>query len=439
MSYVERHGKGWRVRWKGPPGSAPEWPSRSGFATKRAAKTYGDDQEAAIRAGSYIDPHLSETRFGAWWDTWFAVQDLRPNTRQAYNQQYRKHIAPRWAQVPLAAIRGIDVEAWLKTLREDAGLSASTRNIITSAMSGAFDSAVFNRMIPSSPMPPKQPGRRKSGGKPAREGVVIPLGVVEQILARLESDADRLIVMIALMTGMRWSEIAGMRLADLHLTGPHEGEPARGYYRIDPANGALHQDEHARPYLGPPKSGSSSALAPGYKPGRIIDLPPLLVLILLAYLETLPKTRDGLLFPNRYGGPRRYEAFNVGRWRPAVDGQAAYVSPKGRSVREAVPAIWPGLQIHDLKHTHKAILNDLRVHPVMQDYRLGHVTPGAPGIYSHPTGQMRAELVDGLERFLRGWVEAGLGAAWQGWRRPRPSPISLPPARSKGSGDNALF
>ena len=255
----------------------------------------------------------------------------------------------------------------------------------------------------------------------------------------MDTDANRLFVLLAVLSGMRWSEIAGMRTRDLHLEPPRDGRCASGYYRIDPRTGALHQDEHARPYLGAPKSGSESALAPGYKPGRIIDLPPFLVLILLAYLETLPATKEGLLFPGRFGQPHRYEAFSVSRWRPACDGRPAYVSPKGRSVREAVPAIWPGLQFHDLKHTAKGILNDLHVHPVMQDYRLGHVTPGAPGIYSHPTEQMRAELIDGLERFGVAWLSGGLGVAWPGWRSPRSSPISLPPARKNGSGGNALF
>lgn len=440
MAWAEKHGKGWRARWKGPPGTKPEYPSEPGFPTKRAAENYGRDQEAAIRAGTYIDPAAAETLLATWWQTWLPAQDLRPNTVQAYRQQWNRHINPRWGATPLKAIRGIDMQAWLKSLRDETGLSASTLNIITSALSGCLDAAAWNRMIPASPMPPRQARKRKNtGANPPREGVVIPLAVIEQLLTRMPTDPDRLFVLLAVLTGMRWSEIAGMRTGDLHLTPPADGRDAAGYYRIDPRVGALHQDEHARPYFGPPKSGSQSALAPGYKPGRIIDLPPFLVLILLAYLETLPATADGLLFPGKYGQPRRYEAFSTGAWRPACDGRPAYVSPKGRSVREALPAIWPGLQFHDCKHTHKAILNDLRVHHAMQDYRLGHVSPGAPGVYSHPTAQMRADLVDGLERFGRAWISGGLAAAWPGWGAPRPAPISLPPVRANGSGDNALF
>ena len=57
-------------------------------------------------------------------------------------------------------------------------------------------------------------------------------------------------------------------------------------------------------------------------------------------------------------------------------------------MREAVPPVHKGLWLQDLKHIHQAIMNNGRIHPVMQDYRLGHVQPGAPGVYSHTTSQM---------------------------------------------------
>jgi hypothetical protein len=56
MATAEQPGGGWRARWKGPEGSEPPFPSKSGFRTKQDAKDYGNDQEAAIRAGTYIDP-----------------------------------------------------------------------------------------------------------------------------------------------------------------------------------------------------------------------------------------------------------------------------------------------------------------------------------------------------------------------------------------------
>lgn len=445
MAYAEKRGSGptpWRARWQ-----LDEYTAKGrrkeghedGFRTKTAALRYARDREAEIRAGTYIDPRAGQRPLGEWWAQWIAAQDLAPNSIETYSTQWRSHIEPRWGGVAIGSIRGIDIETWLKELRER-GVSASALTIVKSVMRGMFDSAVFNRVIRSSPMPPQQRGRRRtSPAAPPREGVIIPLGVVEQILARLERDDERLMVMLALLTGMRWSEIAGMRLRDLHLTAPDGGVAASGYYRIDPVDGALHEDVHSRRYFGPPKSGSRVALGPGYQPGRIVDLPASLVLMLLAYAQRLPATGLGLLFPNRRGEPRQYDTWNTGRWRRVCDGRAASVSATGRSVREAVPAIWPGLKFHDLKHTHKAILNDLMIHAVMQDYRLGHVTPGVPGVYSHPTERMRAELTDRLEEFVQRWAAGALSAAWPGWRAPRPTPISLPAGSRTASRGNMLF
>jgi hypothetical protein len=39
----------------------------------------------------------------------------------------------------------------------------------------------------------------------------------------------------------------------------------------------------------------------------------------------------------------------------------------------------------------------------LPNYRLGHVQPGAPGVYSHPTPEMRAELVGWLESVWHSW------------------------------------
>lgn len=438
MAEAERHGKGWRARWTAPRGSPVERPSKSGFRTKTAARRYAEDREAEIRAGTYIDPKLGETTVHEWWLRWYPAQDLAPNTLESYAQQYNKHIRPRWGEVPLASVLGIDLETWRVQLRE-AHVSSSALGIIFAVVRGMFDSAVFNKMLGSSPVPPPARRGRRHAGTPPRRGVVIPLETIEQILARLRRDDERLIVLLAFLTGMRWSEIAAMRTGDLHLTPPRDGREASGYYRIDPERGGVHEDVHSRRFFGPPKSGAKDALGPGYAPGRIIDFPPMLVLILLAYLETLPVTKDGLLFPNRNGRPRQYDNWNTGIWRRAVDGRPAAVSAQGRNVREAEPAIWPGLKFHDLKHTHGALLDDLRVHPVMRDYRLGHVTPGTRGLYSHPTDQMRAELVSALQQFMVAWSSGGLRSAWPSWRDPAPPPISPPKTPRKALGDSMLF
>ncbi len=410
MAHAVRHGKGWQAKWqtleKRPDGRHKE-KSKSGFPTKNSAKDYAEDQEAALRAGTWIDPKLGEKTLGEWWLKWLPSQDLRPNTIETYTQQYTCHIAPRWGSVPLGAIRAVDIDTWVKGLRKGLGDSAIT--IIMTVMRGLLDSAAFNDLIRRSPVPPPKRGKRKSDATPPREGAVIPLSAVEQLLVRMKYDSDRLIILMALFCGMRWSEVAGMRMRFLTLAPARPGVPASGRYVIDAKAGAVHEDVHSHRFYGPPKSG----------PGRIIDLPPFLVVLLLAYVATLGDNPD-VLFPDTKGKARQYDTWLNYRWRPACNGRPASVSPKGLSVREALKPVYPGLVFHDLKHTCKAIMNDLGLHSAIQDYVLGHIPPGTPGVYSHPTDQMRADRISGLEKVWDLWMLS--------WSTPIPLPIALEPA-----------
>ena len=302
---------------------------------------------------------------------------------------------------------------------------------------GLYEAAVLNRKIHFSPFPPKQRGRRRTGAAAAvrREGVVVALADLELIMLRLRH-AEMLLVLLTAFTGMRWSEAAAVRRSFLKLD---PGDPAMrrlatGTYTLDPLKGAVHEDKYGHRFLGPPKSG----------PGRVFDLPSFLVTLLDAYIATLPDGQD-ILFPDRKGNYRRNADWNRCRWRPACDGKPATVFVSGRA-REAVPAVHPGLWFHDLKHTHKAMMANGRVHEAMMDYRLGHVKPGAAAVYSHPTPEMRRELIDCLDRTWLAWNPNLLIDELNTWLHiePRTQPTTatpklLPAARNIPAADNALF
>jgi integrase len=389
MAYAVNIGSSWQARWQTAELRAdgrPKEDSKAGFRKKREALTYAEDQEAAIRAGTWIDPKAGTKPLGEWWTTWIAAQDRKPNTIESYTQQYTKHVAPRWGNTPLNAIRPILMDAWLKEIRSTLG--ASTMTIITTVLRGMLEDAQFNNLIGRSPMPPKKRGAASTKGAPPRPGVVIPLETIERILVSLASDADRVIVLLALFTGMRWSEIVGMRTRHLMLSS------AGTQYYIDPQTGAVHEDASAKRDYGPPKSG----------PGRLVDFPPFLAELVRLHIATLGDSPDAL-FLNRNGTLVGYDTWMQTRWRRVCDGRAAEVLASGR-VREAVPGAGPGLVFHDLKHTHAAMMDDLGTHTAMRHYRLGHVIPGAPGVYSHPTPAMRADLVAGLQRVWEEWRSA---------------------------------
>jgi integrase len=410
MATAERSGGGWRARWKGPAGSIPPFPSKSGFRTKKDAKDYAKDQEAAIRAGTYLDPKLLETTVDQWWERWIPFQDhLRPNTVETYRQNYYKHIKPRWGDVPMSGVLAITMQEYRSELNKT--YAQNTVGVIMTVLRNLFDDAALNRIVQFSPFPKNaKRGTRRNvvavDVKPKREGILIAFTDLDAICARLNRD-EALLVQIAFWTGMRWSEVAAMRRRYLHLEESAGIVDGGGYYVINPRIGALHEDVHSHRYFGAPKSGPDGRLAPSYEPGRVVDLPPFLVEMIRAHLKTLTEptlAQDAteaekaaweancdLLFPNRKGAPRQYDNWNS-KWRKVCDGWEA--TPR----KAAGEPIVVGLRLHDCKHSHGAMMDDLGTHSVMRDYRLGHATPGTRGVYSHPTLQMRLDLVNGLQR-----------------------------------------
>src|SRR5205814_34861 len=73
MAYAEKRGNFWRARWRAPGGTVP---SKPGFKTRKAAEDYGRDQEAAIRAGTYVEPHARQITLSEWVNQWYPALDL---------------------------------------------------------------------------------------------------------------------------------------------------------------------------------------------------------------------------------------------------------------------------------------------------------------------------------------------------------------------------
>ena len=117
-----------------------------------------------------------------------------------------------------------------------------------------------------------------------------------------------------------------------------------------------------------------------------------------------------------------------GQWifHPAAEGQ---IPRKGSTPRHPVPlkrAGWtgipisgtrnaaersemswlpiaPGLTPHGLRHSHKTLMEEARIHRALQDERLGHTDGTVQSVYTHVTPTMREELITLLERH---WEES---------------------------------
>ncbi|GAA2630159.1 hypothetical protein [Streptomyces axinellae] len=411
MAYAEkrvsqaRGSKGkvtWRARYKKPDGT---WGSEPGFPTKKTAERWGEEQEAAIRAGRWIDPELGRAHFGVWVREWMAAQSPRGRTTMNRWERLEAHILPKWEYTPLIAFTWFDVEAWARTLT----CARSTTKDCVQLMARILNGAVDAQRLPVNPLA----GRRLTGLPPDpapkrdEEEQWAPPEVVLQLARRLGPHYGLHVVTTA-FAGPRWEELVGLHRDNTLKTRRqrHDGTMFTcPVIRVDPDVGALAEyykrDEEGkrRTFRGlePPKNAKSA---------RQIDLPPFLAEMLKQHLETWP---HDFVFCTRTGKWWwRSEWFRI--IRPAADGRDARPKARGTAVKEGWDPIMPGLTMRDLRHTHDTYQEQIGVRPVLAHEQMGHKYPGIKGTYQHPTPAMRQDRLDGLQELY----ERALGTL--GWK-----------------------
>ncbi len=416
MAYAERvykvrNGKQtkqftWRCRYKRPDGT---WGSQPGFPTKKTAEEWGDEQEAAIREGRWVDPELSRKKFGTFVREWMAVQKPRGRTTMNRWERLEAHILPRWEHAALIDITWFEVEAWARTLTCARSTTRDCVQLMARIMNGAVDA----RHLTVNPLA----GRRLTGlpADPApRRADEERWATVEDVLllSRRLGPLYGLHVLTAAFTGLRWEELAGLHRDNtlLERRQRHDG----GVFtcpviRVHKETGALAEyyvrDEEGKRRifrgLEPPKNEKSA---------RDIDLPPFLA-------EALGKHLAGwehaFVFTTRSGKWWwRSEWFRI--IRPAADGRDARPTARGSAVKERWEPIHPGLTMRDLRHTHDTWQEQIGVRPVLGYEQMGHKYPGIKGTYRHPTPSMRQERLDGLQGLCeRGMKNLGWESVWE--------------------------
>lgn len=412
MAYAEkvfkvRNGKTtkqftWRARYKKPDGT---WGSEPGFPTKSLAKAWGDDQEAAIRDGRWVDPELSRKKFGDFAREWMRAQTPRGKTDDNRWERLGTHILPEWKDTELIAVTWFDVEAWARKLTCARSTTRDCVNLMGRILNGAVDS----RHLTVNPIA----GRRLSGlpadtaKKKSAEDTVAEPEVVLQLTRRLGPVYGLHIVTDA-FTGLRYEELVGLhrRNALLERRQRHDG----GVFtcpiiRVDKEEGALaeyskrDEDGKRKTFRGlePPKNAKSA---------RDVDIPPFLAELLAKHLADWPHDFVFTTLTGKWWWRNYWHDI----LRPAADGRESRPKARGTAVKEAWEPLMPGLTLRDLRHTHDTWQEQIDVRPVLGYEQMGHAYPGIKGTYRHPTPPMRQARLDGLQEIYEramsnlGWV-----------------------------------
>ena len=117
MSSVEKRTRdgqtSWRAHYRTPDGKQ----RNKTFRRKIDADRFLATVESSKITGSFADPALARLTVGEWSRRWLDNQThLKPSTHERYAGILREHIAPKWEKVRLSDVSHADVQAWVTRL-----------------------------------------------------------------------------------------------------------------------------------------------------------------------------------------------------------------------------------------------------------------------------------------------------------------------------------
>ncbi|MGW7329678.1 hypothetical protein ACWGIU_14010 [Streptomyces sp. NPDC054840] len=398
----------WRARYKKPDGT---WGSEPGFPSKATAEAWGEEQEAAIRAGRWLDPELARKHFGAWAREWMKAKGgRRGKTVDGWWDLLENVILPKWEHVPLMQVNWFDADAWAGQIPASDARVDHALSLMSSILTGAVDA----KHLATNPLF----GRRRTGKgsseavkrkrKTKHEEMWAPPEVVIRLAQRL-GPAKGLHVLATAFTGLRFGEGLGLHRDDVLAV---RKQSHRGAVFTCPVL-RVHQEyaEYTKRDENGKKLGLVKVLEPlkNESSTRDIDVPPFLARLLQHHLDDWPHE---FIFCQPNGGP-----WWTGNWarqlRPAADGRPERAKRQGASFRAAWEPIMPGLDLRALRHTHDTYQDEIGVRPALAHEQAGHRRQGIKGVYQHPTPAMRQERLDGLEGiYWDAMARLGLKTLW---------------------------
>lgn len=342
-------GRRWEVRWR----DAGRQRKRR-FTTRQAADAW--NAKVTLSPGEGRSTPTVATVYAEWLS---ARSDLRPSTLAGYKSVWALYVEPSFGPVPVDRIRAGEVQTWVGEL---AGRTRSRARGALTVLSGVMRLAVMQGYVDANPCAsvrwPELP-----------RAEVTPL-TRDQVRKLADAAGPHgLVVWVLAVTGMRFGEMAGLRVQDL--------DAKRNRLHIvrsaTEVNGVLS--------IGPPKSGKS----------REVPIPAWLTKQLRA--RTVGRQKNAPLLVTEQG-----QMWRRGTWRRVWRGQGA--RPGDRQSKPGIlelADVPTTTRTHDLRHTAAVRMLEDGVTPRTVQEVLGH-----------------ASLTMTLDLYGR-WAAVDLDGAVAGW------------------------
>jgi integrase len=348
------------------------------FLKKRDADAYHAQIKTEIRQGIHSAGSTTIAAAGEDWLASRTAAGLERSTLQAYEGILKLHVTPLIGSLKLADLTLPKLRKFEDELRK--AVSAAMTKKILACLSGILADAqergnvVLNVMLT----------RRRKNGHEARHkeraeiGRDIPtVAEIKNLIAHLDPRGrERALLLTAIFTGLRASELRGLRWQDVHF-----------------ANAEIHVRQRADRYaqIGNLKSGAGR---------RTVPLLPMLVSALREWKLACPPSPGDLVFPGRGGGdPLALQTIVTQHWHPAQM-RAGLIDATGRPKYSG---------FHALRHFYASWCINRRADGGLElplkvvQGRLGHSSIAMTGdVYGHlfPRADDAAEMLRAEQAFL---------------------------------------
>ena len=329
------------------------------FATKSEASRWLSLAEADLVRGTFVHPSLAAgVTVAEWLDEWISAHSVhkRATTMVRDQSAIRRHLIPALGHVQLTKLRQTDVQAFVANLAREVGpgTTRSVYGVLRAALNAAVNAEVLAR-------------------SPAR-GIKLPQVPKTDVVTLRPADLHRLaaelperwrpMVYVAGACGLRFSEVAGLRVG-----------------RVDTPGHRLRVLETA------PQVGGDRAEPKTDAGRRTVPLPGLVAELLDQHLERyqLRGDSDALVFTAERGG--RLHAAN---WH-----KRAWVTARAN-------AGFPSLRFHDLRHSAVPLWVAMGANLLQVSRWLGHSTVQITAdVYGHLFPETNDLVIGRLDRALR--------------------------------------
>lgn len=350
MASVEKRIQAGKVTW------LARWRDLDGHGRKRTFPRRSDAERyiAAVQddlyRGVYVDPNRGKVTVADWSASWLAsLGHLKVSTRARYRGIVERHIIPKWGRRKLNAVNHADVAEWITNLAESA--APGTVRQIHRVFSLILEHAVLDSRLAANPAKAVSLPRMRT-----REPVFLTIREVD----KLADSAGRNGIMIRFlaMTGLRFGEMAALRVADIDLS--------RRRIRVKASVSEV--------------GGKLVWTTPKNHHARWVPIPASLAAELAEVIDG--KGRDDLAFSAPSGGVVR-----LNNWRYRVFDPAC------------AAARFTGLRPHDLRHTAASLAVSAGANVKAVQRMLGHASAAMTlDIYAGLFADDLASVADGIDR-----------------------------------------